>query len=505
MPTLRLNAPSPWNGRSGGSFDARRLVAALVAVLLAVGVLAASPAKAEQSTLSYNGWTEAWADSSLWVSFTVTGDVTTGTMTAAFDGKTVTLEPVEGSDAVYAGSVPGPLTVGTGVVTATFTPTTGGPVTGSGSVVVRQELRYPGPAPAGAPYDRPNSAFVWGVSDTLRATVAAEGGSVTLSGGAVRDPRFTDRFRFPITDMRKAYPARIQAGGVVRLASPRREVVVSDLEWVTQGMTGELRADVTYRHPGQTARTEKGIALASVAGLSGGGEPAWSQAIGETRATVAGARVLGVAAGADLGPLIWTVYYSATPFAATARMTVTPAVTTYGRAARVGVSVARGATYAAGTVALTAGSRSLGTVRLSRGAATVAVPAGLAVGTHQIIASYRADFSPTTAAVRTAVRITKAGTDTKVRLSKKKVTRKQRAKVTVTVTGRGTAIRPTGTVTVFNGKKRVGRATLTAARRGAVTVTLPRLKKRGKHTLRIVYGGSSAFTGSSARAVLRVR
>ncbi|WP_262850138.1 Ig-like domain repeat protein [Mumia quercus] len=475
------------------STSSRRLLALLTSALLALGVLVAAPPANAATTLTYNGWSEIFSDGDLWISFTVGGDEASGTMTASVAGKTVALEAVAGSKPQqYAGSLRGPFPTGTLTVTGKLV-AGGTTVTGTGRVAVLPARRY---AAVG-------SSLTWG-ADPLRAAVVAEGGTVTPSAGAVVDPSDPAKVRYPLTDLVKGV-GHVQTGGTVRYASPRRDVTLSDVSWIRSGDGGSLRADATYRHPGQPARTERGVVIATAPVIYGGGDHLSFFSSVELAATSAGSRVLGVPAKAALGTARWQVTLAEQPQAVGGRLTLSPARTTYGRQSRVTVAMTRGGTYAGGSVTFRAGSRALGTVRLSRGGAAVTVPAGLAVGTHAITASYKADYSPTTAAARASLRITKASTVTKARLAKKTVTRTQRAKLTATVTPRGTSLRPTGRVTVFDGKKRLVNATLTVSKRGRVTVRLPKLKKRGKHVIRVVYAGSSSYGGSRAKVVLRVR
>ncbi|MGH1563837.1 Ig-like domain-containing protein [Mumia sp. DW29H23] len=474
----------------------RRLVAVLVAALLAVGVLAAAPSALAADTVLHFSEVDprVSADDQWYVQTWVDGPEEDGDVTVTIAGRTVTTQQDAAYPHQYNVTWPVRLPQGSYPVTATF-------VSASGTYTATTTTTLTVYAPLH--YAAPGSTFVWGV-DPLRATVFGEGGAVSLSSGASLDPADATKVRFPITDFAKGV-GHVQGGGVARLASAKRDVTLSDLQWVRAGDGGSLRANATYRHPGQPVRTERGVVLATAPVIYGAGDPYSFMSSVDLVATAAGARVLAVTTGASVGRLTWRVTLAEKPAPATTRIAVSPTSTTYGRTARVAASVARSGTYASGTVTFRAGSRTLGTVRLSRGAAAVTVPAGIAVGTHAVTASYKADYTPTTASARANLRIVKAGTVTKARLAKKKVTRAQRAKVTVTVAGRGTTIRPTGTVTVFDGKKRVGKATLTVSKRGTVTVKLPRLKKRGKHTLRITYGGSSAFGGSSTRVVLRVR
>lgn len=503
MLTLAQNAP-------------RRALAGLVAVLLAAGVLAAAPAASAAPTLTYVGEELTLAEwKRVYLAVEVGGDETTGKATATVAGTSYTLQrsssPVQQNRyELWASDVP----VGVHAVRVTFVPAGGSPVTTDAVLEVDGPLLYPTTTPPRGGVGVARAlGLQWHVSPRLRSLVLAEGGSITYGSGARQDTEDPAAARFPLVELTTgASLSRIAFAGTVRFASPQRDVTVSDIRQVetrrtSSGSTFVLQADVTYRHPGVAARTVRGLTVADlVDGFGGAGDPWYADAtVYEAKATAAGAAALATTPGGSLGTTHWRTYFTDTPPSISGRVVVSPATTTYGRAGRVTATVAQGTTYAMGTVTFRAGTRVLGTVRLSRGSAAVTVPVGVGVGTHAVTASYRADYSPTTAVARAALRISKAGTTTKARLSKKKVTRTQRAKVAVTVTPRGTSLRPTGRVTVFDGKKRVARATLTVGKRGRVTVRLPKLKKRGKHVIRVVYAGSASFGGSSAKVVLRVR
>lgn len=94
-----------------------------------------------------------------------------------------------------------------------------------------------------------------------------------------------------------------------------------------------------------------------------------------------------------------------------------------------------------------------------------------------------------------------ASTKTKVALTKSKVKYGKAAKVKVTVTAGST--KATGTVVVYDGKKKLKRATLKG---GKVTVTLPKSLKRGKHKIKVTYTPNSATfkASTSATKILRV-
>lgn len=82
-----------------------------------------------------------------------------------------------------------------------------------------------------------------------------------------------------------------------------------------------------------------------------------------------------------------------------------------------------------------------------------------------------------------------------------KVSRKKKAKLTVTVKVAGVAS-PTGQLRVYDGKKRIATANLSSTGKGKRVVSLPKLSK-GKHRIKTVYVGTTDITGrtSSTRTV----
>jgi len=103
---------------------------------------------------------------------------------------------------------------------------------------------------------------------------------------------------------------------------------------------------------------------------------------------------------------------------------------------------------------------------------------------------------------RASVAIPKAGTRTRIAVPKK-VKRSKRARITVTVSAAG--LRPTGSIRVFDGSRRLTTKRLAAHHRGRLRFRLPRLTRKGRHTIRVVYAGDAGFRGSSAKKVVRVR
>jgi hypothetical protein len=72
-------------------------------------------------------------------------------------------------------------------------------------------------------------------------------------------------------------------------------------------------------------------------------------------------------------------------------------------------------------------------------------------------------------------------------------------KVSVSVAGSGVS-RPTGTLTVKQGKKVLAKVKLKASSNGRKTISLPKLGK-GKHKLKVVYSGSATVKGSTSKNV----
>jgi hypothetical protein len=137
----------------------------------------------------------------------------------------------------------------------------------------------------------------------------------------------------------------------------------------------------------------------------------------------------------------------------------------------------------------------------SNGQAGCLVPTGqLAIGSHQIVASYSGDtnFAAKDSDPQTLT-ITAAAATTSLTLSAPQVPfgREQSEKLTVDVTGTGLLV-PSGMVTIKDGDNAI--ATLSLAD-GAATKTLAAIQlKPGSHTLTADYLGDAAFGGSSSAA-----
>src|SRR5690606_32678295 len=94
----------------------------------------------------------------------------------------------------------------------------------------------------------------------------------------------------------------------------------------------------------------------------------------------------------------------------------------------------------------------------------------------------------------TSVKVPKAASKVSFSIPKK-VKRSQRVKIRVKVSP--VAVRATGKVVVYDGKKRIAAKNLKAGHRGVVKITLPKLKK-GKHKVTVKYLGNSWVAKASS-------
>ena len=94
----------------------------------------------------------------------------------------------------------------------------------------------------------------------------------------------------------------------------------------------------------------------------------------------------------------------------------------------------------------------------------------------------------------------KLGSTTAAKLARKKIRQGKSTKVTITVKVAGGGS-PTGTVQVYDGRKRIKTVTLTSASRGTVVVKIAKPKK-GKHKISAKYLGASTVNASTSTTVI---
>ncbi|ROS23157.1 Ig-like domain repeat protein [Cellulomonas sp. PhB150] len=166
-----------------------------------------------------------------------------------------------------------------------------------------------------------------------------------------------------------------------------------------------------------------------------------------------------------------------------------------GRALTLPVAVAAPGAAVAGTVTVRDGAKVVGSATLTAGRANVSV-AALAAGKRSLTVA----FAPAASAVlasSTTVSVAVAKAVPAVKVTWPTATHGKAATAAVSVTAAG--LSPSGTVTLYDGTKRVGSSTLSS---GAAKVMLPKTLSAGAHALRVVYSGDSqVLTATAARTV----
>ena len=180
-----------------------------------------------------------------------------------------------------------------------------------------------------------------------------------------------------------------------------------------------------------------------------------------------------------------------------------PAVT-FGTSPQVTVRVTGAGGVPSGTVRVSDGAALVGSATLASGAATVSLPADLAVGTHRLVVTYSGDaaFAGSTGTVALTVR--KSTSLTSVSVKPKKAKAGKRATVRVMVA----TVRPSGVVTIkvrsTGGHKAVIKRRITVSDAGVATLKLPKLKA-GTYKVKATYAGSATSVSSVATTKVRVR
>lgn len=99
-----------------------------------------------------------------------------------------------------------------------------------------------------------------------------------------------------------------------------------------------------------------------------------------------------------------------------------------------------------------------------------------------------------------SVKVAKSATTITAKLSKKKAAYGSPSTVTVTVKGK--TAKPSGKVTVYEGRKSIASGTLKVnGNTGKVTITLPKTLKVGTHKLTVKYAGTATTKPASSRSI----
>ena len=176
-------------------------------------------------------------------------------------------------------------------------------------------------------------------------------------------------------------------------------------------------------------------------------------------------------------------------YGSTARATATATVT----------SSTTGGPAPAGSVAFYSGSTHLATVALTaKSVASYRLPASLAAGKRAISARFVPTSIADAASVSKSrtVTVTRAASATSISLAKSKVSAKSRAKVTVKVSVSGATA--AGKLYAYANGKKVASYTLPSAKKGSMTITLPKLKSSA--AISVSYAGSSNIVGTKSAA-----
>lgn len=189
---------------------------------------------------------------------------------------------------------------------------------------------------------------------------------------------------------------------------------------------------------------------------------------------------------------------SAPAAATTTTLTLTPTTISYGSAATATIAVrsASSGTAIAGTISVSIDAVTIAT-RSAAANLKIALPAQLAVGAHQIQARFTpANPSALTASTSVAQKLTvvKRATTTGITAAQR-AKRGKTVTVTIAVSAKGSATKPTGSIRV---SVTGGRTVVVALKSGKAVVKV-RVPSRGtKTTIRATYLGSGSFITSSA-------
>ncbi len=178
----------------------------------------------------------------------------------------------------------------------------------------------------------------------------------------------------------------------------------------------------------------------------------------------------------------------------------------FGAEASASIDLTVAGAPATGSVDLAIDGRKLSTVEVgASGTATVALPRTLSAGSHTLTATFAKAPGIAGSTASATLTVSRTTSKTTVKLSKTTIKKTKKATATITVKAAGVPSDsyPTGTITVYDGSKKIATAKLTASSKGVATVTLPKLSVK-KHTIKVNYAGDANVSKSSAKATLTV-
>ena len=200
----------------------------------------------------------------------------------------------------------------------------------------------------------------------------------------------------------------------------------------------------------------------------------------------------------DYSTAMARVQLTVNPAPTTASITSSINPSTYGVSVRFTATVTSSAGTPTGAVTFKDGSRTLGTGALSSGNAAFSIST-LSAGSHSITAVYggSTDFAGSTSPTLTQT-VNQATTSTSLTSSLNPSPFGQSVTFSATVTSSGGT--PSGTVTFKDGSTSLGARTLSG---GKAAFTISSLSV-GTHSITVVYGGSTNFSGSTSPVLEQV-
>lgn len=184
-------------------------------------------------------------------------------------------------------------------------------------------------------------------------------------------------------------------------------------------------------------------------------------------------------------------------------LAVTPTTGAIGSTRTITATVTKTGGTPTGTVTFTQGSTTA-TAALTAGKATWALPANLAVGNHQVTATYTGDSTtnPSTATALT-VTVTKADAKITAKAKPKGKTKKVAKKTTITITVKTTTgINPAGKVTITLKGKTKKTITTKVNNKGKATITVKNLK-HGKYKATLKYTGNTNVNTATGKTTFK--
>ncbi|MBK7819832.1 MAG: Ig-like domain repeat protein [Tessaracoccus sp.] len=176
----------------------------------------------------------------------------------------------------------------------------------------------------------------------------------------------------------------------------------------------------------------------------------------------------------------------------------------FGAANTATVTLAVDGDAAPGAVDVTLDGKALASVTVdASGTATVDLPSDLKPGSHTLAAKTSGTVGVDGSEASSSFTVTKASTNSAVSVSKASAVQQATMTVKVAAAGAPSGYAPTGTVTVYDGSKKVGTASVKASDKGTVKVKLPKLSAK-THTIKVTYAGNADVSSSSAEAKVTV-